>query len=161
MVDTELYSTGEQDERTDRRARKSDKRRRSRSKGSQRDNDAPAGRTDEEFVDACFFFSSRRRHTRWPRDWSSDVCSSDLGVLLHATVFGGLDVAIGEVIEVGYAQHGPGRFQLGHVDVYAPSAAPPVQERAEDRKNSMLGGHKIGRASCREGGGAEGGGRGV
>src|SRR5439155_6834291 len=28
-----------------------------------------------------FFFSSRRRHTRWPRDWSSDVCSSDLEVL--------------------------------------------------------------------------------
>src|SRR5690625_6688615 len=27
---------------------------------------------------ATFFFSSRRRHTRWPRDWSSDVCSSDL-----------------------------------------------------------------------------------
>src|SRR5207253_2337051 len=26
--------------------------------------------------------SSRRRHTRWPRDWSSDVCSSDLGRLL-------------------------------------------------------------------------------
>src|SRR5439155_3972541 len=25
-----------------------------------------------------FFFSRRRRHTRWPRDWSSDVCSSDL-----------------------------------------------------------------------------------
>src|SRR5439155_9409039 len=30
------------------------------------------------FVDFFFFFSSRRRHTRWPRDWSSDVCSSDL-----------------------------------------------------------------------------------
>src|SRR6267143_2968075 len=28
-----------------------------------------------------FFFSSRRRHTRWNCDWSSDVCSSDLGVL--------------------------------------------------------------------------------
>src|SRR5207249_5644960 len=28
-----------------------------------------------------FFFSSRRRHTRSKRDWSSDVCSSDLGVL--------------------------------------------------------------------------------
>src|SRR5690625_7970885 len=28
-----------------------------------------------------FFFSSRRRHTRWPRDWSSDVCSSDLQLL--------------------------------------------------------------------------------
>ena len=25
-----------------------------------------------------FFFSSRRRHTRSDRDWSSDVCSSDL-----------------------------------------------------------------------------------
>src|SRR5207253_3629171 len=31
-----------------------------------------------------FFFSSRRRHTRWPRDWSSDVCSSDLGALATA-----------------------------------------------------------------------------
>src|SRR5690625_5365859 len=29
-----------------------------------------------------FFFSSRRRHTRWPRDWSSDVCSSDLVILI-------------------------------------------------------------------------------
>src|SRR5439155_3823462 len=28
-----------------------------------------------------FFFSSRRRHTSWPRDWSSDVCSSDLTTL--------------------------------------------------------------------------------
>src|SRR5690348_1843979 len=25
-----------------------------------------------------FFFSGRRRHTRWTGDWSSDVCSSDL-----------------------------------------------------------------------------------
>src|SRR5439155_15044859 len=30
-----------------------------------------------------FFFSSRRRHTRWPRDWSSDVCSSDLESARH------------------------------------------------------------------------------
>src|SRR2546421_6276826 len=29
----------------------------------------------------CFFFSSRRRHTRSDRDWSSDVCSSDLFAL--------------------------------------------------------------------------------
>src|SRR5699024_12077993 len=29
-----------------------------------------------------FFFSSRRRHTRSKRDWSSDVCSSDLEVFL-------------------------------------------------------------------------------
>src|SRR5699024_11793950 len=37
-----------------------------------------------------FFFSSRRRHTRSKRDWSSDVCSSDLidvslDVLIHGT----------------------------------------------------------------------------
>src|SRR5437660_10101990 len=41
-----------------------------------------------------FFFSSRRRHTRWPRDWSSDVCSSDLagGAAPHpaAAAAGGL-----------------------------------------------------------------------
>src|SRR5574337_96726 len=30
---------------------------------------------------ACFFFSSRRRHTRLSGDWSSDVCSSDLADL--------------------------------------------------------------------------------
>src|SRR2546427_1112324 len=29
-------------------------------------------------VSPCFFFSSRRRHTRFDCDWSSDVCSSDL-----------------------------------------------------------------------------------
>src|SRR3712207_8348069 len=28
--------------------------------------------------ESFFFFSSRRRHTRYWRDWSSDVCSSDL-----------------------------------------------------------------------------------
>src|SRR5690606_40151245 len=36
---------------------------------------------------AFYFFSSRRRHTRFSRDWSSDVCSSDLHVgadVLHA-----------------------------------------------------------------------------
>src|SRR5687768_7941309 len=34
-----------------------------------------------------FFFSSRRRHTRCSRDWSSDVCSSDL---FHLRLFDGL-----------------------------------------------------------------------
>src|SRR2546430_4217857 len=44
------------------------------------------GMTDMRFV---FFFSSRRRHTRFDCDWSSDVCSSDLAELLslrHETV---------------------------------------------------------------------------
>src|SRR5207245_4562774 len=35
----------------------------------------------------CFFFSSRRRHTRCYRDWSSDVCSSDYTVIFgHSTL---------------------------------------------------------------------------
>src|SRR5687768_17749208 len=37
-----------------------------------------------------FFFSSRRRHTRCSRDWSSDVCSSDLGTSAGRT--GGISV---------------------------------------------------------------------
>src|SRR5699024_1462557 len=32
-----------------------------------------------------FFLSSRRRHTRSKRDWSSDVCSSDLAAVSHAS----------------------------------------------------------------------------
>src|SRR3712207_3919388 len=35
----------------------------------------------------CLFFSSRRRHTRYWRDWSSDVCSSDLGMGLDAVSY--------------------------------------------------------------------------
>src|SRR3989475_6597448 len=43
-----------------------------------------------------FFFSSRRRHTRFDCDWSSDVCSSDLAVL-PSTVAD--QIAAGEVVE--------------------------------------------------------------
>src|SRR5437879_7106128 len=35
---------------------------------------------------AIFFFSSRRRHTRYIGDWSSDVCSSDLDAIGKATL---------------------------------------------------------------------------
>src|SRR5690348_13302178 len=43
---------------------------------------------------ACvFFFSSRRRHTRWTGDWSSDVCSSDLSGKIHREIM--LDAARG------------------------------------------------------------------
>src|SRR6266481_8416457 len=39
-----------------------------------------------------FFFSSRRRHTRWNCDWSSDVCSSDLEERLVALCHIGANV---------------------------------------------------------------------
>src|SRR6266481_689324 len=43
-----------------------------------------------------FFFSSRRRHTRWNCDWSSDVCSSDLlHVMARIDAFLKLGVAQG------------------------------------------------------------------
>src|SRR3712207_449013 len=42
-----------------------------------------------------FFFSSRRRHTRYWRDWSSDVCSSDLAE------HGGIEGAIGSELAEG------------------------------------------------------------
>src|SRR5215211_2628498 len=39
-----------------------------------------------------FFFSSRRRHTRSLCDWSSDVCSSDLGGIMQGRTISGGDV---------------------------------------------------------------------
>src|SRR5207237_2692994 len=38
-----------------------------------------------------FFFSSRRRHTRFKCDWSSDVCSSDLNLDFNVQAMSGLD----------------------------------------------------------------------
>src|SRR6266567_7568767 len=45
-----------------------------------------------------FFFSSRRRHTRFDCDWSSDVCSSDLAVQEDVLR---LDVAVHQAVLVG------------------------------------------------------------
>src|SRR2546429_3177710 len=84
-----------------------------------------------------FFFSSRRRHTRCSRDWSSDVCSSDLLPLpLPIPLFHSLypfPLAI------------PGK----------PVLSPPTQVRCLllSKKSSQLEASKtseIGRASCRE-----------
>src|SRR5690348_5614446 len=47
-----------------------------------------------------FFFSSRRRHTRWTGDWSSDVCSSDLNVNSMA---GNLTAQVRNIAEVATA----------------------------------------------------------
>src|SRR3712207_2936182 len=44
-----------------------------------------------------FFFSSRRRHTRYWRDWSSDVCSSDLRAKAYDTVVNGVEAAGGSI----------------------------------------------------------------
>src|SRR5690348_18445392 len=44
-----------------------------------------------------FFFSSRRRHTRWTGDWSSDVCSSDLSRTRYCDAML-LELELGEVL---------------------------------------------------------------
>src|SRR5690606_40363882 len=46
-----------------------------------------------------FFFSSRRRHTRFSRDWSSDVCSSDLS-LAYIELRNAVDRILAGVIDV-------------------------------------------------------------
>src|SRR3712207_4288434 len=60
------------------------------------------------YTDVVFFFSSRRRHTRYWRDWSSDVCSSDLGAVLGEVglfaathLMGVVGFALGPVAAVG------------------------------------------------------------
>src|SRR5439155_2664576 len=93
--------------------------------------------------DKVFFFSSRRRHTRWPRDWSSDVCSSDLG-----------DAAAGERHRRRGVEHevdGELRLLLVLLDVVAIELGVGLPVDVA----------QIGRASCRERvEGGEGGGGG-
>src|SRR3712207_5962744 len=67
----------------------------------------------------CFFFSSRRRHTRYWRDWSSDVCSSDL---LGSAAEGAIEFG---VVETG---RGAGATALGDGSPFYLSWAPEGDE---------------------------------
>src|SRR5258705_8049300 len=49
---------------------------------------------DPVVYDLVFFFSSRRRHTRCLSDWSSDVCSSDLGIEARVAAVGPVELAV-------------------------------------------------------------------
>src|SRR6266704_1161055 len=57
-----------------------------------------------------FFFSSRRRHTRSKRDWSSDVCSSDLDP--HAGIYDALTAILDGMCERGLTGARAARFEL-------------------------------------------------
>src|SRR5256886_7254376 len=57
-----------------------------------------------------FFFSSRRRHTRFDCDWSSDVCSSDLENVDNVTP--GVLYATGTIAKISQIQRGLGGVQL-------------------------------------------------
>src|SRR5438876_4649148 len=58
------------------------------------------------------FFSSRRRHTRWTGDWSSDVCSSDLTLLEAKAATGDIDGPAYWTAVVGQQELGLSRDQL-------------------------------------------------
>src|SRR5260221_2592009 len=64
----------------------------------------------------CFFFSSRRRHTRSLCDWSSDVCSSDLASsgddLSFETGSGDVDVALVATFRSVHIETGSGDVRL-------------------------------------------------
>src|SRR5690606_39834747 len=96
-----------------------------------------------------FFFSSRSRHTRFSRDWSSDVCSSDLGSVLLAVVGGHFLPALGAGMggqafgQVDRAVLAAGAAE-GHGDVGAGIGA-QLRQPGVDRKSVVKGGEGRGR----------------
>src|SRR5690606_40376590 len=98
-----------------------------------------------------FFFSGRRRHTRFSRDWSSDVCSSDLKIRRIIP-----DCSISQDIITGF----PTETEEDHKDTLS------LMEYAQydfgymfaysERPGTLAARKKIGRASCREGGAVRG-----
>src|SRR3989442_8770707 len=85
-----------------------------------------------------FFFSSRRRHTRCGRDWSSDVCSSDL---FSATDFYNSSL-VTQVINKVMSR---GKKSVAEKIVY--DALERIAEKTGKPAVEVL---EIGRASCRE-----------
>src|SRR5256884_1290569 len=70
-----------------------------------------------------FFFSSRRRHTRCSRDWSSDVCSSDLvNFLDNCWDYNGgeSEIRMGNALRDGYRQKA---FLMSKIDGRTKAAA--------------------------------------
>src|SRR2546429_6049518 len=84
---------------------------------------------------SLFFFSSRRRHTRCSRDWSSDVCSSDLLVEAMLADVLGLEISLGstqkawEEVSQAVAQPCP-QWQ----EQWPREAVRNVDERSEERR---------------------------
>src|SRR5690606_41009146 len=98
----------------------------------------------------CFFFSSRRRHTRFSRDWSSDVCSSDLRAGCRSTTLRGLERCL-EPFEPALQQ----RPRAAEVEAHE---AGPAERGAVGETEAVRLEPEIGRASCRERGESAGGG---
>src|SRR5207253_7443287 len=99
--------------------------------------------------------SSRRRHTRWPRDWSSDVCSSDLCAAeasdgFFAAVAPGDEFGEERIVVVGNSP----AFIDAVVETNAGAAGNLARQDFSRRWEEIV---EIGRASCRERGEIAGG----
>src|SRR5690348_17895199 len=82
-----------------------------------------------------FFFSSRRRHTRWTGDWSSDVCSSDLAAGTCRTGFVIALITFFWKLQCGPAQALPGRRSFaGKIRRKPYARGHPEQGRSEERR---------------------------
>src|SRR3712207_1404457 len=77
----------------------------------------------------CFFFSSRRRHTRYWRDWSSDVCSSDLEDEMVAAFDYCLHGKGGAAPSIDTAMHG--LVDAAHVDHLHPDSGIAIATAAD------------------------------
>src|SRR5690625_6843337 len=86
----------------------------------------------------CFFFSSRRRYTSWPRDWSSDVCSSDLVSFDPSTVVPGIDFTNDPVLQGrSFAYRDTDYHRLGTGNINEIPVNKPIAE-VKDRKSTRL-----------------------
>src|SRR5947209_11073698 len=94
-----------------------------------------------------FFFSSRRRHTRYWRDWSSDVCSSDLGKNAVAAAY---RKAIAKYHGEAYSNYGLYGYFNATLFFKALRLAGKNLTRASLQKVLNTRFRQIGRASCRE-----------
>src|SRR5207253_6917228 len=92
------------------------------------------------------FFSSRRRHTRWPRDWSSDVCSSDLDALVALDV---RERAVEAVVALPRRLR-RGDRPLGRLPRHLALRRRLARDERRGQPGPPPGGDQIGRASCRE-----------
>src|SRR5690554_7462834 len=85
-------------------------------------------------MSSCFFFSSRRRHTRCGRDWSSDVCSSDLGPMWDQEEVHEIYRRWRRVLDSYNPGGDPGADRILCAEAWLPSLARTMRFRSEERR---------------------------
>src|SRR2546429_5259360 len=91
---------------------------------------------DLKLKSVYFFFSSRRRHTRCSRDWSSDVCSSDLDVKVTYDGDTRIDAAGGHPLQRLRLASLSGKFRTANLNTggFATATDTNTLLRSEERR---------------------------